>query len=164
MCRWDLLVFKRSFWGWGFAHFLFFLFSSCHVLYNMFITLFHNTTVNAEPFTLQFWGKAPHISKMNRFLLLGFFAFAFRSYFFLFIFADVRVRLPPGPECTYKGSKKHPFGLDFPPTHAAKKTDTLTPTTHNPIKDFATQTHTHNPKTQHTTQNTPPTTHTIKKL
>ena len=60
----DVVVFQRSFFDGDWLIFCFFYFPVCYILYNMFITVFHNTRVNVRKLSPLIFEKfAPHFKQ-----------------------------------------------------------------------------------------------------
>ena len=79
----------KSFVRWWLAHFLFFCFSLCYVLYTIFITFVHKTSVSAQPLNPLIFEKIyPHF-KNNVFSYVGSVRLRFILLFHMFV--DFRV-------------------------------------------------------------------------
>ena len=86
----------------------------CYVLYNSFITVVDNTTVNAESLNPPVFEKSdPKFKHLFFFFSFSFFTCAFFFSFF-HTFVEFQVPLtPPGPDCSHLRSNLVPLLFDF---------------------------------------------------
>ena len=105
LCRWNIVSFKRSFFRWICQIFCFCCVSLCSVLYNIFITFFQKTSVNAEPLSPPFFLEIAAHKEIQFFF--SFWCLRLR-FFYFFIFLLIFGYPLPTPWARFA-----PFLIDF---------------------------------------------------